>query len=105
MSDVRIKIDLASGAIEVEAPVEVYADVLDRVRSFLPAVAAGKDVPIGPPAKPRADADPPAKTSEASEGGASDEGPDGYRKNDGKLIRGWTNVRLDSLGPMFRGAS
>jgi hypothetical protein len=42
MGDVRVRIDTASGIIEVDAPADVYADVLDRVKSFLPAVNEAK---------------------------------------------------------------
>lgn len=37
--------------------------------------------------------------------GASNEGPDGYQKINGKLIRGWTNVWLDGLPSLFRSES
>jgi len=37
--------------------------------------------------------------------GASDKGPGGYQKVNGRQVRGWTNVRLDGLGPLFRSES
>jgi len=37
--------------------------------------------------------------------GASDEGSDGWRGTGSNRVRGWTNVRLDNLGPLFRSES
>ena len=48
MSDVRVRIDIAAGSIEVEAPADAYADVFDKVSEVLPRLVTAHGLSAEP---------------------------------------------------------
>ena len=76
MSQVKVKIDVAEGTIEVEAPAESYAEVFDKISEVLPQLV-------------RAHSNPIAQSAVGVANGAENEGSDeGSKKKGARAGRG-----------------